>query len=164
MSTLYEIDRAIEQIIETGFAFDVETGEITYDESDLESLNEAFSEKLRACGMWVKNQRALARAIREEERSLEERRKRIERRVERIEDYMLRHIDSVGGKYESPEVGITTRRSSKVHVYAPFDLPSKFVVRKTEDRPDKDSIRKAIKAGEYVPGAELVETKTISVK
>ena len=40
MATLYEIDRAIEQVIETGFSWDEETGEVLFEEGDLEQLQD----------------------------------------------------------------------------------------------------------------------------
>ena len=90
MATLYEIDRAIEQVIETGFSWDEETGEVLFEEGDLEQLQVAFNEKLEACGIWMKNQKSLADAIRAEEKALYDRRKAIEKRLERMNGYVLR--------------------------------------------------------------------------
>lgn len=86
MATLYELSDAIRQVIDRGFALDEETGEITFDETNLDELRLMFREKAEACALYVKDQRALAKAIRDEERSLAERRRSAERRADRWRD------------------------------------------------------------------------------
>ena len=42
MPSLYEINKQIEEVINNGFAVNEETGEILFDSSDLDELQEAF--------------------------------------------------------------------------------------------------------------------------
>ena len=165
MATLYEIDRAIESIIETGFSWDEETGEVLFEEKDLDGLQVAFEEKLEACGIWMKNQKALAAAIREEEKVLAERRKAIERKMERMDGYVLRHIAKIPkARIETPKVAMSTRKSQKVIVDNESLLPSKFVREVTSIKPDKVAIGKALKAGETVDGAFLENSVSLQLK
>lgn len=154
MSTLYSINRDIERVIETGFSWDDETGEVTFDSSDLEALGDALREKLVACGCWLKGRRALAKAIRAEERALRERRERIERQVERLEGYVTESLEKVGGSVESPEVSMRVHRSVRTVVDDEAALPPEFVREVTTVRVDRQGLRDALKAGE-VPGAHL---------
>ena len=41
---LYEINKTIEEVINNGFSIDNETGEVLFESSDLDSLNEQFDE------------------------------------------------------------------------------------------------------------------------
>lgn len=165
MATLYELDKAINQVIETGFAFDEETGEILFDESDLDALNVAFEEKLENCGLWIKNQKALAAAIREEEKALAERRKALEARVERMEGYVLHHIQNLPKPtVETPRLRLSTRKSTVTIIENEELVPDELCNIVTTRKPLKTEIAKALKNGTEVQGAKLVERKTLQIK
>lgn len=164
MATLYELDRTVSQIIETGFAFDEETGEVLFDYSDLEELQLALADKLESCGLWIKNQSAMAKAIREEEKELAERRRRIESKLERMDDYVRATLSKVGGKFETPKVKLTTRKSTRTVIVDESSVPDDFKTEVVTTKFDKTKISKAIKAGQQVPGAMLVESENLQVK
>ena len=52
---IYEINKAIEDILEDGFSVDEETGEILFDESALNALNAEISEKIENVACYIKN-------------------------------------------------------------------------------------------------------------
>lgn len=165
MPSLYEIVENIEMIIETGFSFDEETGEIIFDESDLDALSTDLDEKINACGMWIKNRRSLAEAIKNEEAALKKRRETIEREVSRMTDYVMRNIEKLPDKrFESPECDIRVRRSSRVEVYDEKMIPDEFVSVVTSIKPDKSAIKKAIKSGAHVPGAMVVQNEILQIR
>lgn len=118
MATLYEINKSIEQVLETGFAFDEETGEIYFTEDDLESLQLDLRTKLENCGLWIKNQNALANSIREEEKKLADRRRAIEKRTERLKTYMAYVMSQNDMKAsETPTVALKATTSKRVYVW-----------------------------------------------
>lgn len=162
MSTLYQIDRAIEQLIDTGFVFDEETGEIIADFSKLEEYEMAYSDKLRACGLWIKNKAALARAIREEEKALAKRRRALEAAVERMKAYVMDYVGSDGAEY--PDVSLRTRRTSRVVVTDSDRVPPEYERVETTVTVDKAKVGKALRSGETVPGCTLVEGYSLQVK
>ena len=43
-------------------------------------------------------------------------------------------------------------------------LPEKYTTVKTEIKPDKTALKKALQEGEEIAGVELVESRNISVK
>lgn len=160
--TLYSIDKAIGQIIEDGFAYDEETGEVTFEGKDLEDLRVAYSEKMKACAIWTKNQEAMAKALRDEEKRLAERRKRYEKRVERMREYLKPYVFANGGKFECPEAVMRIRKTSRVDIWDESKIPAMYTRYKVE--PDKAAISKAIKGGTEVPGAVIAEYESLSVK
>lgn len=165
METLYQIDKSIGQILETGFAFDEETGEILFDESDLEALEVAYQDKVEACAMFIKNRRALVNALKDEEKALQARRKAAEAQVKRIEGYLSRHSERLPEKgLETPKAKVSFRKSQRVSVFDEAALPEEYVRTKVITEPDKRAIGKALKEGEYIPGAALVFEKNLSVK
>lgn len=165
MATLYEVDKAIDQLLETGLAWDEDTGEILFDESDLDALNVELRDKLEACGAWMKGQRALAKAIREEEKALADRRKAIERRLEWMDGYVLRSLMKLDGcRLETPRVALSTRKSTRVVVDSEEALPPEFVQVVETVKADKTAIGKALKAGEEVPGAHVEERLNLQLK
>ena len=165
MATLYELSDAIRQVIDRGFALDEETGEITFDETNLDELRFMFRDKAEACALYVKDQRALARAIRDEERSLAERRRSAERRADRVERYLLAHIDELPDRrLETPRVALRARRSTAVEVVNDGMVPDEYMTYKTTKTVNRDAIRKALKAGESVPGCHLEERTSVIIR
>lgn len=165
MATLYELSDAIRQVIDRGFALDEETGEITFDETNLDELRLMFRDKAEACALYVKDQRALAKAIRDEERALAERRRSAERRADRVERYLLAHIDELPNRrLETPRVALSTRRSTAVEVVNDGMVPDEYMTYKTTKTVNRDAIRKALKDGESVPGCHLEERTHVIIR
>lgn len=164
MPKLYEISRDIERVIETGFSWDDETGEVTFDAADLDALRETLAEKLEGCGRWLKGRKALASAMRDEERALRARRLRVEREIEWLERYVLSAIDNLpGGKLETPAVALSRHRAQAVVVDDERKLPDEFVTRVETVKVDRLGLRKALKAGE-VAGAHMETREHLRVR
>lgn len=165
MATLYELDKAIEQVIEHGFSWDDETGEVLFDESDLESLQVALSDKLEACGIWIKDKKALADAIKAEEKALSDRRKSIEKRIERMDVYVLRCLlKTPKQSVETPMVSLKTRKSTRTIIDDEAEIPEEFTEQVVTVKVNKADIGKALKAGKEVPGAHLETSQNLQVK
>lgn len=164
MRALYEINKDIEQVIEMGYAFDEETGEIHFDESDLDSLEIELEAKLEACGCWMKSQKAMADQIRAEEKALAERRKVIEKRLERMDSYVLRSLGLMGGKMETARIKLSTRKSTRTVIDDEAKIPLAYQQREVVVKYDKTAIGKALKAGQEIPGAHLLELDNLQIK
>lgn len=166
MPSLYQLSKSYETVIEGGFIFDEETGEVLFDAENMDELRDALENKLEACGLYLKNLNADAKAIRDEEKALADRRKMLERKAERMSAYILDClVDEIdGAKLSTPRVSLSTRKSESVGITDESALPDDYVTIKTTAAPDKARIKKAIKAGERVPGACLVENLNLQVK
>lgn len=160
--SLYEIDQAILSQV------DPETGEIL-DYEAFADLKMAREEKIEGMALWHKNLTAEAAAIRAEEKSLAERRKACEAKAESLKNYLIEILG--GSKFTTARVACSFRKSKSVEIkdeaefirtmqenqhfeYLKYSAPT---VNRTE-------ITNAIKAGQTVPGAELVEKTNIIIK
>lgn len=159
--TLYEIDQAIADIMEN--AVDEETGEI--DESIYEALDNLQMErdrKIENIGLAYKSWSAFADDIKAEKQALEKRQKQAEKRVESLKRYMQYALN--GEKFKTPKVAVSYRKTQSVQINALELIPEEFL-RFKDPEADKAKIKEAItKHGEIVPGAEVVESVSMSIK
>lgn len=163
--TLYEINQEIEAAIAAMFdEVDEETGEVKPGTVELlNQLQVARDEKIENIGVYIKNLTAEAAAIKAEEKNLKARREAKENRAERLKKYLT---DQLGGENwtKSAKVSLTFRTSSPVEIDDESKIPEQYMKVKTEMAPDKTAIKKAIDAGEKVPGAHIGEKKNIQIK
>lgn len=162
--TLYEINEQIRLVLEYGV--DHETGEM--DEASWQALDElqmARDEKLEAIGLFIKNLSAEAEAIKAEADALKLRATRKANRAERLREYLRDALVYEGlQKFETAKVAYTLRKVRKVEITNEEALPECFRREKITVEPDKVAIKAAIKAGEVVEGAELVESQSLTIK
>lgn len=163
--TLYEIDKAIRDVIENGISFDPETGEVIFDDTDLDQLNIDLETKIENTGLFIKNLRAEAEAIKAEEAALKARRARKENTAEHYSDYIKNYLIMDGRpRYETPRVSMTIRKSEAVEIDPLAKIPMDYVVEKYEVKPDKMALKKALKNGETIEGVHLVTNQNITIK
>lgn len=161
MSTLYEINEQILRCVKDGdIVVDTETGEVI-DAAALDALQMARDEKLTNIGKWILDLKADAKAIREREISLAERRKAKENKAEQLMDYM--NMILAGKKFECADFKASYRKSQAVEVTDAEKIPAPYLIIQ-EPKVDKAGIKKALKAGEEVPGAKLVERNNLSIR
>lgn len=154
MATLFEINEEIRSCV------DLETGEIL-DEEKLRSLQIDKHEKRRNYGLFILNLRSDIEAYREQERRFRAKREKAEKTVEWLKSTL--EADLAGAKMKEPEFSIYYTNTQAVEITNPDALPAKFLEYK-DPMPKKNDIKKAIKAGEIVPGAKLIENKNMIVK
>lgn len=163
MASLYELDQAVLTVLENGLVFDEETGEILFDSDNFDALEGERNEKLESVALYIKSLDADAAAIRAEEKSLAERRGVKERKAERLRDYLTRSMESFGDtKLETPRVALSFRKSVAVEIEDEALIPQVWVNYKRSI--DKAGIKKALKSGEFVNGAQLVERQNLQIK
>lgn len=162
MRSLYEIDATIMSLV------DLETGEILDYEAFAE-LQMEREKKIENMALWYKDLVAEANAIKAEEANLAARRKACENKAERLKAYLSDLLD--GGKFKTPRVDCTFRASRSVQIQDEAEFirameQGQHFEYLTYKAPtvNKTAITQAIKAGQLVPGAELVEKKSISIK
>ena len=151
--TLYDIDQRLLDLIDT------ESGEI----ADMEAFEELQIErdrKLEGIALAYKNFSAEANALGEQKKSFAEREKAALNKAERCRKLLERGL--AGQKMETPMVAVSYRKSTAVEITDLDALPFAYTV--TEIKPDKERITDALKNGETVPGAELVERNNIQIK
>lgn len=159
--TLYEINAELLALLEQ---VDPETGELTCDLDALEELAVAREEKLEGLALYCKNLSAEAEAIRSEEKTLAERRKVAENKAARAKAFLADQL--AGEKFQTPRVAVSWRKSEAVELGMGFfatDANERFLKYK-EPEADKTAVKAALKAGEPVPGAELVTRINMQIR
>lgn len=154
MATLYEIDEAILACI------DQETGEII-DGEKLDALQIEREEKLESVALWIKDLKAEAEALKAEKQAFADRQKAAETKAESLKKWLADAL--AGEKFKTTRVAVSFRKTQSVQVSDIWELDEKFV-KYAEPTADKAAIKAAIKAGEEVNGATLIESVSLSVK
>ena len=157
---LYEIKSEIEAL----FSKVDENGELPDDiAQQLERLAITEHEKIENTGLYIKNLLSDADAIKNEVDRLNERRQAMTHKAERLKNYLSDYLANNGkDKFSTARIDLRFRRSEQVHIYQDADIPNDLWRVKLE--PDKAHIKELLKAGESVPGAELVERQNLQIK
>lgn len=179
--TLYEIDERLNLLEE--FMCDPDTGEILSEEEFNQKFDEiqmTLNEKIENSMCFYKSLMAEVEAFKNEKTNLEQRRKvkeNLANRIQkRIDDYIVfQHTDEHGiidknklnkFKYESTRLKLSYRKSDIVNITDVNKIPSEFIKNKalTEDDVMKAELKKLLKNGKNIEGAELVNKLNMQVK
>lgn len=159
---LHEIPAALAGMLDL-IQVDEETGEI--EPATLESVQIASEEKIIATAMYIRRLDALNKATKETIQDLQERVRADSKRIEALKWLMTKAMDSLQyTEVKSPEVTLRFRKSSLVEITDSESLPEQFLRTKTVVEPDKTAIKNALKAGEKIQGAQLVESRNLQIK
>ena len=151
---LYEIENAILDCV------DLESGEII----DCERLTELQMErdvKIQNIALWVKNLEAEAEAYKKEKDSFAKKQSVAENKAKNLKEYLSNYLD--GQVFKSTKVNISYRASESVNITDISKIPSEFL-KYAEPTADKTEIKKVLKAGGVVDGAELATKQNIQIK
>lgn len=152
---LYEIEQAILDCI------DGETGEII----DFDKLNQLTIDrhtKIDNIISWYKQLHAEATAIDNEIKTLKERQTQKSNKFESLKQWLVDIL--YGAKFESSRNCISWRKSDEVCITDENKIPDEYKTEKVEISISKSDIKKAIKDGIVVNGAELVYKNNIQIK
>lgn len=169
MASLFTIDSEIKAILDSVLDQTDENGEFTGDiesiYSSLEELQEARESKMENIALYAKNLASEASAIKNEEIILADRRKRLERKCERLEGILMNSLlQNNETKASSPRFEAKIRYADNTEIEDESLIPEEYLVTKTEVKPDKTAIKKAIKEGKEVAGARIVSVPHINIK
>lgn len=160
--SLYEINQELINAIE----IDPETGEIT-NLDKVEALEMERNVKIENVALYIKNQKAMADALKAEETSLANRRKTLERRVDRLTEYLANNLN--GQAFETPKVAINYRKSVATECDPEFlqwaiDNSEIDYLKFKAPEVNVSEVKKALKEGVELPFARLVERQNMSIK
>lgn len=157
---LYEINAELENAFAN--AIDAETGEIV-DEAMAERFEQLQIDrdvKIENIACLIKDISAEVAAIKAEKDALYARQKSAENKVTSLKKYLAACIGDE--TFKSPRAAISWRKSTAVNITDIDAIPEQY--RKITVDANKTDIKAALKAGETVDGAELVENKNIVIK
>lgn len=159
--TLYEIAQEMATLI------DPETGEIR-DFEAFEELQMAREEKIDNTAKWIIDLEAEAKMVKERADELTERARATKKKAERLREFLQEYLQ--GEKRKTADYTIGYRRTEAVEITD----ENRAVAWLMEHRDDaltyqapkisKTAVKEILKAGEEVPGAELVERQSMSIR
>lgn len=154
MASLYDIDNAILALI------DPDTGEIT-DFEAFEQLQLDREQKLENAALLIKNCEADIAAYKAEQAEFDKKIERTKRTLESVKRFLSQALN--GEKFKTSKVSCSWRNTPSVEIEDVTLIPAEFLRTKAPE-PNKEAIKKALKAGFKVCGAKLVTKQSMSVK
>jgi len=151
MTTLSELTQQLTELVYMEEHLDPQTYSDT-----LEGVEGAFEVKAEKVVYAIQGIAARAEMMKEQAKRFRERIATIEANADYLRMY-LKHALEIAGKklVETPAFTIRLRASTAVTITCEDDVPTQLMRITTSKAPDKTAIRKQLKAGEEVPGAEL---------
>ncbi len=159
---LYEIDEKIIEAFER--AIDTETGEILDAQAfaELDNLQIMKNEKIEGVLLWIKNLSAESEALKTEKQAFEARQRQATNKAESLKRYISGILN--GEKFKTAKVSVTWRKSEAAEYTGDiFELPEDCRTYK-EPTVNKTELKKRLKAGEEITGAQLVTRNNIQIK
>ncbi len=161
---LFDIDERLAACVklDESRVVDTESGEII-DLEAIAALEMERDKKIENLGCWYKNLLADAEALKAQKNAFAEREKAAKAKAESLKGFLGRYLN--GKKFETAKVAMSFRKSEAVEFDAKCigDVPEEFLKFKDPEL-DKIAVKKAIKAGETVPGCELVQRQNLQIK
>lgn len=170
MANLYELSTAFEAVKNGSFVMDEETGEILFDSTNIEQLEETIDEKIDDIASWIKNIESLNVAIKAEKKALDKRISDNDKKVEMLESYLANAMAKADKKkFESARNKITFRKSSKLVItdeekFIEDNFDADFIKTKTEHSVDKTMLKKMLNEGLQIDGVNIQTSNNISIK
>ena len=164
--SLYEIDSRIRAIIDGIYDAADEDGVVEeIDFTELKQLQEDRKTKLENIALYIKNTEAEAEAIEAEEDKLAARRKKLENKAKRLREYIINSMkENKDEPLKTARCEVRIKDNEKTDITDLDSIPEEFIKVKVEKNPDKTAIKKAIKAGQTVPGAQIIINTTLTIK
>jgi hypothetical protein len=161
---LFEIDKTIREVLNQGFSVDPETGELLFETSDLVNLEATKKEKFLAIAKMVKENQAMIKAFKEEEKAMSTRRKSLENKNISLTQWALLNMGE-GDKFEDAQAKISySKGSESVEVLTIENLDPKYITEKYTHTADKKALKEALKSGEFIEGVTLVRNAQVRIK
>lgn len=160
---LYEIDANMQAAFEA--AVDPETGEIIDEKmaKDFEQLQLDRDQKIENICLYIKNLKSDAAALKAEKDAFAARQKAAENKAASLTKYLQGYLQGEKYKAKDGRAVVSYRKSESVNVVDLKQIPEKYLTH-PEPVANKMDIKKAIKAGEEIPGAELIENQNMVIK
>lgn len=161
--SLFGITEELLQIFEN-IEIDEETGELLNLEQ-LEEIQGEFDDKASNIALYIQELQAQAEAIKKKREALNDRQKSTTNKAERLKTYLSDMMNRAGKtKVETDNVRISFRKSESVDILDESLIPEEYINTKLTVTPDKVSIKKAIKSGQEILGAMLIENQNLQIK
>lgn len=141
-----------------------ENGELTEEEFEQQGKEKALDLQKKSMNIigYLRNQELTTEAIKTEIERLTNIKKTIETRVENFKEYVKLNMQDLGLEKIQTELGTMSisKNPASIEIYDETLIDDEFKKEKITVSIDKTAIKNAIKNGQNVQGARLVEDKT----
>lgn len=158
---LYEIPTKIRAALD-GIDCDPETGEILQADA-LHAVEAEASDKIEATALYLRELDAEAKAAKDEADRIIARVKSMQKRSDYLKAMLLDALHATG-KVKTGRVTVSIRTTKAVEIAEGADLPEAYTTVKTTVSPNKVAIKQALLDGVEVPGCELIERESVSIR
>ena len=158
MATLFDYVKELDELLALATDEDGVIDEEVFGAS-IAALEMEKEAKIDNCIAFIKSKRALANALKNEKMVIAKRQAAADNAADRTAEYLAFCLD--GAKWDSTAGKVSYRKSESVEVADDFH-DERFI--KYEPKISKSEIKDALKAGEIIEGALLVEKTNIQVK
>lgn len=158
---LYEIPTKIRAALD-GIDCDPETGEILQADA-LHAVEAEASDKIEATALYLRELDAEAKAAKDEADRIIARVKSMQKRSDYLKAMLLDALH-VTGKVKTGRVTVSIRTTQAVQINQEQAIPEAFTTKKITISPNKVLIKETISAGGCVPGCELIERESVSIR
>lgn len=158
---LYEIAPALRFALDD-IVVDEETGEILSADA-LHTVEAEASEKIEATALYLRELDAEAKAAKEEADRMLARVKSMQKRSDYLKSMLLEALRATG-KVKTARVTVSIRTTKAVEINQEQAIPEAFTTKKITISPNKVLIKETISAGGCVPGCELIERESVSIR
>lgn len=154
---LYEITEAYNNVID----LDLDEEEL---QKYLDLVNDEFEDKAENIAKILQSLKAEAEAYKSEAERLNTQAKSIENKIKNLKDYLeVSMIRTDKRKFKTNLFNFNIQKNpASLKVTSEEDIPESFF--KIERKLDKASLKKAIKDGQEIVGAELVQTESLRIR
>ncbi len=163
--TLYEVSQTYLHALEalTDPEADIPTDTIR---DTMEALEGELQDKAVNVAKYIRNMETQAQAIKAAETDMAKRRKTLETRAIKMKEYLKEHMQRTGiKKIPSPWFVISVQKNpASVYVHDEQKIPGDYKNEQTIISVDKAALKIILKAGQVVPGAELVNGTRLAIK
>lgn len=163
LPTLYEIAGDLRRLLDLMNDPSVSADDLL---QAVEQVSSTFQEKAVNVTAVLRSMESLARQIREAEKDMEIRRRSIEWKSEWLRSYLLENMEQCGiSQIDHPRFRIAIRKNPpSVEILDPDSIPDEYLRERVISEPDKQELLRALKQGQEVPGAVLVQKKRLEIR
>lgn len=161
--TLYQIPALMRQALDN-LEIDEETGEIL-NADGLHNLELSAKDKIANTARYIRECTVLLDAMKTAKQNIDARMKTLQKRIDYLAGQSVEGLLALGiKKIEEPDIQIGMRKTVSTVIEDEKAIPSKFVTIVQTEKINRTEIKDAIKHGEDVPGAYLVENINLKIK
>ena len=172
---LYEIDKNIKEIIDNGYSFNEETGEVLFETQDLEKLEMDLTSKINNIVGYIKDLDLEAKALVEVAQDYEARANKKKNLKERLTKYLDNYLktNNMLERQEYKNGVVSYRKSESLSITNEKDLENylrsneeyyKYLKTEIKESFDKKGLKEELKNGVNIPFCEITEKQNIQIK